>query len=107
MPAGDNILDFTTRGTLPNNGDMPGNSLPMNDGDWHLVTMTVDWDGSNAFDKRIYIDGVLDAQRALIQARGQSMESLASYQKAVTELEGLIAQSIRDVDPAAPTHKEP
>ncbi|NQU20845.1 MAG: hypothetical protein HQ567_06145, partial [Candidatus Nealsonbacteria bacterium] len=55
-------LDFTTRGTEPNNGDMPSNSGTF-DGDWHHVVMTAEKVGDNAYDKRIYVDGVLDAQR--------------------------------------------
>jgi cobalt-zinc-cadmium efflux system outer membrane protein len=43
---------------------------------------------------------VLDAQRTLFEARGQYLEALAAYHKAVAEVERLIGAPLADVKPA-------
>ncbi len=67
--GGNGTLDFTTRGTEPNNGDMEGSTTAVSDGEWHHVVMTVDFDGIG-FDKKIYVDGVFDTQRSETQNGG-------------------------------------
>ncbi|MCX5653933.1 MAG: autotransporter-associated beta strand repeat-containing protein, partial [Planctomycetota bacterium] len=57
--SGNATLAWTTRG--PNNGDMESAATNVNNGNWHMVTMTYDAAGGSN-NKKIYVDGVLNAQ---------------------------------------------
>ncbi|HUT08971.1 MAG TPA: LamG-like jellyroll fold domain-containing protein, partial [Thermoguttaceae bacterium] len=96
--GGGDAVAFTTRGTAPDSGHLEGDSTAAIDGDWHLVVATVKytpntpWDPldpfAGTFDKRIYVDGVLDAQRTETQAAG-------AFEMGITNTLGLLTFGAR------------